>query len=97
MIRNAQNAVDPTEQSTGIISTLTDARLSGSTRWFGIADPEYHSGIDVYVLAGTENKPRLERLTRPPLHAPDGEHFVIGHDVAVLAADYRTLVMNAGA
>ena len=96
ILRNSINSPDPAEQSTGKILTATDSALTG-TGWYAVADPAVHPGIAVVVLAGTENTPRLEELTKPPIGAPDGRHWLLGYDCAAVIVDHKALFQNDGA
>ena len=96
VLRAAMNAGATDGESDGSIITLIDSRLSGSTAWFTSADPIY-GGICIAVLAGTEGKPRVERLTKSPAGAPDGTHYRVGYDYVVVPGNYRALTYNAGA
>ena len=93
VLRNAISAPDPASGNT--LAALVDSRLSGSTKWFTVADPIY-GGICIAVLAGTENKPRIERLVKAPASAPDGTHYRVGYDYVVVPGNYRALTYNAG-
>ncbi len=91
-VRSAMNA-DRDELSTGRISTLTDARLTG-TPWYAVTDPQVSEAVQVVVPAGRETNPvRVE----PKRTWQDGITFLIGADLAVLPVDHRCIVRNAGA
>ena len=83
-------------ESDGTVTTLIDSRLSGTTKWYTVADPMF-GGILIAVLAGTEGKPRVERLTKAPAGAPDGTHYRVGYDYVVVPGNYKALTYNPGA
>ena len=83
-------------ESDGTITTLIDSRLSGTTKWYTVADP-MHGGILIAVLAGTEGQPRFERIMNAPSGAPDGLHFKCGYDFRVVCGNYKALTYNPGA
>ena len=95
VLRSAMNAGNDVE-SDGTITTLIDSRLSGTTKWYTVADP-MHGGILIAVLAGTEGQPRFERITNAPSGAPDGLHFRCGYDFRVVCGNYKALTYNPGA
>lgn len=94
VLRAAQNSADPSDQSTGLITTLTDSRLSG-TAWYGACDPRLHDAVQIVMLEGGE-LPRFERKRSQHLSS-DSIDFFIGHDCIALATDYRTVARNTGA
>jgi len=96
VLRGAVNTYDDPESNLRI-TALVDGRLAGLDPWYLLADPKLHSGLDLFVLAGTENRPRLERMTNAPKGAPDGIHYKLGYDAACVVADYRALYQNPGA
>ena len=65
VLRGAINTYDDPESNLRI-TALVDGRLAGNSEWYLLADPRLHSGLDLFVLAGSENRPRLERMTRTP-------------------------------
>ena len=95
VLRSATNTGNDGD-SDGIITTLVDSRLSGTTKWYTAADP-IHGGILVAVLAGTEGQPRFERIMNPPSGAPDGLHFKCGYDFRVVCGNWNALTYNPGA
>ena len=95
VLRAAMNTGNDVE-SDGTITTLIDSRLSGTTKWYTVADP-MHGGILIAVLNGTEGQPRFERITNPPSTAGDGLHFKCGYDFRVVCGNYKALTYNPGA
>lgn len=92
-LRGAMNTLDPNDQSTGNISTLTDARITGSS-WFAIADPLLHDGIQLcYPESGSlfRFEQKFGGTSR------DNLHFLIGADFYALPVDFRGLAFNTGA
>ena len=75
ILRTAINGADPTGESSGKITTLTDARLGG-TGWFALANPRLHSGIEVV----TPTRGSALRFERRQTVATDAQHFLIGAD-----------------
>ena len=94
-LRTATNTGNDGE-SDGAITTQIDSRLSGTTKWFTSADPMF-GGILVAVLAGTEGRPRFERIMSAPTGSPDGLHFKSGYDFRVVCGNYKALTYNPGA
>jgi hypothetical protein len=94
VLRSAVNTGNDGE-SDGVITTLIDSRLSGTTKWFTVADP-IHGGILIAVLAGTEGQPRFEQITNAPSTAADGLHFKCGYDFRVVCGNFKALTYNAG-
>jgi len=94
-LRSAMNAPDPSAQSIGIISTLTDARISGNG-WYVLADPLLHDGIQI-VVPESSSLFRFERHTRSENIETDAVNFLVGGDFHVLPVDYRSMAYNAGA
>ena len=96
VLRGAINTYDDPESNLRI-TALVDGRLAGNSEWYLLADPRLHSGLDLFVLAGSENRPRLERMTRTPSGAPDGIHYKLGYDAACVVSDYRAIYQDPGA
>ena len=94
------NAISPTSDTATNIKLvpLTDGRLTGNA-WYLIADPLQHSGLDLLILAGSEGKPRLERIpaSAVPSNQPDGTYYRIGYSAVCVPSDYRALYQDPGA
>ena len=95
-VRQASNAPDPRGVSTSVLSTLTDAVLTGTSPWYGFADPKQFAAITLFHITG-QRFPILEHLPRPPLSAPEGTHFRLKHDFVIAATDWRGVARNSGA
>ena len=91
-IRAALNAWP--EQSTDLVTTLTDSRLSASTEWYCFADPRSTAFAELVVLEGSQDGLRLERRKTPIER--DGLSWLIGTDHSLLVVNHQAAAKNPG-
>ena len=92
-LRAAMNAGNDDGLSDGTIVTLIDSRLSGTTKWYALADSIFRP-IILATLDG-QAAPTFERVSGPI--SRDGEFYRSRIDFVVVPGNWKAMAYNPGA